>query len=57
MSVTVIGTDAATQDGVEHGNGIDIAVQDGHLIVVSRGPQTIAIYAPGSWTRAEVTKR
>lgn len=56
MPVKVIGTDAATQDGVEHADASDMTVRDGHLIVVSRGPTTVAIYAPGTWARAEVTK-
>ncbi len=46
----------------EHADGTGLNVSDGHLIVVnniSRTPEPqhqIAIYAPGTWERAEILK-
>jgi hypothetical protein len=39
----------------EHKDGTAINIRDNHLIVFSGGSTALAIYAPGSWTSAEVT--
>ena len=41
---------------VEHKDGLDIAISDGHLFVLGDGSKKIAIYAPGSWAHADVAK-
>lgn len=52
MAVKVYGTETH-----EHGNGTDLDVRDGHLLVTRSGggeKHSVAIYAPGEWQRAEV---
>jgi hypothetical protein len=56
MPVKVVGSDVRTQDGVEHAEGVNVNINNGHLVVIATGPRTIAIYAPGQWLWAEVTK-
>jgi len=60
MSVKVISSTPRTRADSEHQDGAEIVVQDGHLIVLSdlgdMSKKTIAIYTPGSWVSAEVTK-
>jgi len=60
MAVKVYET--TTPETHEHADGAGLDVRDGHLIVI-RGTSTvtepqhrIAIYAPGKWERAEITK-
>jgi len=57
MAVKVTGNNPQTKAPTtsQHGNGTGIDVRDGHLLVVD-GLDQIAIYAPGHWTHAEVTK-
>jgi hypothetical protein len=41
----------------QHGNGTGIEVREGHLLVTPEGSsKPVAIYAPGTWVSAEVTK-
>jgi hypothetical protein len=56
MAVKVVGNDVRTHDGIEHADGNDIAVREGHLFVLAGGPRTVAVYAPGQWLWAEVTQ-
>lgn len=40
----------------EHGAGLFMAVDDGHLVITDGSHQIqVAVYAPGSWERAEQT--
>jgi hypothetical protein len=56
MPVQVIIGDPQRQGStIQHGDGTGIDIRDGHLVVVS-GVDTVAIYAPSRWLRAEVTK-
>jgi hypothetical protein len=52
--------DSKTPETYEHGAGTGLDVRDGHLIVVTSNGASptdrIAVYAPGKWERAEVTK-
>jgi hypothetical protein len=55
MSVKVYGT--ATPQPYEHSDGTGLDFRDGHLMVTGSAPlERLAIYAPGQWERAEVTK-
>jgi hypothetical protein len=56
MPVKVVSGNPLNWPDSEHqdGTGIDVR-ESGHLIVVT-GMDTLAIYRPGSWTSAEVTK-
>ena len=60
MAVKVFTTDNQHPDGIEHEEGDLIDIQEGHLRVSIgaelAGTGTIAIYAPGAWTRAEVVR-
>ncbi|WGX98736.1 hypothetical protein [Nocardioides sp. L-11A] len=40
----------------KHPDGVDIKIVDGHLHVLRGGSNTLAIYTPGNWMWAEVTK-
>ncbi len=40
-------------DATEYINAVDIRVDEGGHLYVGRGIETIAIYAAGTWTRAE----
>lgn len=40
----------------EHKDALDFQLHDGHLVVTGVGSIRVAVYAPGSWTHAEVTK-
>jgi hypothetical protein len=56
MAVTVT-VNSKPQRGVEHENGTGLDLRDGTLFVTPEGSaRPIAMYAPGSWISAEVTK-
>jgi hypothetical protein len=55
MAAKVYG-DPRTQGEREHADGTSLDVQDAHLIVLS-GAKKIAVYAPGTWQRAEVVTK
>jgi hypothetical protein len=62
MAVKVTGNGPAGQEKIlaQHGEGAGVDVRDGHLAVTTdprdEPVRWIAVYAPGSWTHAEVTK-
>jgi hypothetical protein len=59
MAVKVYGN-PKTHGDYDHSEGTGVDVREGHLIVQSGAsvstPRQIAVYTPGSWVRAEVTK-
>jgi hypothetical protein len=56
MAVTVIGTNPRTVSGIDYEAAHNVDVRDGHLYVLGDDSKKLAIYAPSTWARAEVTK-
>ena len=54
VEVFVPGDVSGEVKSYEHAGGSDIAVTDGHLLVLGGGTTKVAVYAPGKWLRAEV---
>lgn len=55
--ITKVNNENRAGSPAQHGNGTDIDVRDGHLVVIASEPtRRVAIYAPGTWVSAEVTK-
>lgn len=55
MAVTVK-VKSPTVDTHNHPSGVDVVVREGHLIVLDAEVNTVAIYAPGAWTRSAVER-